>query len=74
MKRLIKNTIILATAGASMILISAKPNTGANTDANTSVNPVEVGTAMFLRDHDQAMDLAKKTGKPVFAFFQEVPG
>ena len=36
--------------------------------------PVEAGPAKFLRDHDQAMAKAKKTGKPVFAFFQEVPG
>ncbi len=70
MKRLIRNTLILATAGAGMILISAKPNTGVNAGAP----PVEIGTAKFLRDHDQAMELAKKSGKPVFAFFQEVPG
>ncbi len=70
MKRLIINTLILATAGAGMILISANPHAGANTGAN----PAEIGTARFLRDHDQAMALAKKSGKPVFAFFQEVPG
>jgi len=34
----------------------------------------ETGPAKFLRDHDAAMAQAKKSGKPVFAFFQEVPG
>jgi len=70
MKRLIRNALILATAGTGMILISANPHAGAHAGAN----PVEIGTAKFLRDHDQAMELAKKSGKPVFAFFQEVPG
>ena len=34
----------------------------------------ETGTAKYLRDHDDAMAQAKDTKKPVFAFFQEVPG
>lgn len=34
----------------------------------------EVGPAKFLRDHDGALAEAKKKQKPVFAFFQEVPG
>ncbi len=35
---------------------------------------VEVGQVRWLRDHDAALKLAQKTGKPVFALFQEVPG
>lgn len=35
---------------------------------------VETGPAKFLRDHDSALALSKKKNKPVFAFFQEVPG
>ncbi|SHJ97311.1 hypothetical protein SAMN02745181_2914 [Rubritalea squalenifaciens DSM 18772] len=34
----------------------------------------ETGPAAFLRDFDQAAALSKKTNKPIFAFFQEVPG
>jgi len=34
----------------------------------------ETGPAKFLRDHNAAMSQAKSSGKPVFAFFQEVPG
>ncbi|BDS06151.1 hypothetical protein NT6N_11910 [Oceaniferula spumae] len=41
---------------------------------SNSMATVETGPAEFLRDHDTAMELAKKSGKPVFAFFQEVPG
>lgn len=34
----------------------------------------ETGTAKYLRNHDEALAQAKQTNKPVFAFFQEVPG
>lgn len=34
----------------------------------------ETGPAQFLRNHEEALAIAKKKGKPVFAFFQEVPG
>ena len=37
-------------------------------------NPVEVGTVQWGRDLDQALAMSKASGKPVFAFFQEVPG
>jgi hypothetical protein len=48
------------------LIIAAAPKPGTHV--------VETGPAKFLRDHDQAMANAKKSGKPVFAFFQEVPG
>lgn len=34
----------------------------------------EAGSAKFLRSHTEAIALAKKQNKPIFAFFQEVPG
>ncbi len=37
-------------------------------------NPVSVGTVKWERDYQKALELAKKSGKPVFALFQEVPG
>ncbi|MEM6821369.1 MAG: VPGUxxT family thioredoxin-like (seleno)protein, type 2 [Verrucomicrobiota bacterium] len=37
-------------------------------------NPVEVGDVAWGRDHDLALQESKKTGKPVFVLFQEVPG
>ncbi|MFT5498758.1 MAG: hypothetical protein ACI9TH_004173 [Kiritimatiellia bacterium] len=36
--------------------------------------PIEVGIVNWQRDLDAAKHDAKKTGKPVLAFFQEVPG
>ena len=36
--------------------------------------PVEVGVVDWLRDLDEALDLSKESGKPIFALFQEVPG
>ncbi|MCB1098391.1 MAG: hypothetical protein KDN22_22650 [Verrucomicrobiae bacterium] len=37
-------------------------------------NPVEVGDVAWGRDLERALASAKKSGKPVFALFQEVPG
>jgi len=36
--------------------------------------PVELGRVAWQRDHDAAIASAKKSGKPVLLFFQEVPG
>lgn len=36
--------------------------------------PIEVGTVQWQRDLDLALASSKKSGKPVFALFQEVPG
>jgi len=45
-----------------------------NCSAEPNKNPPEIGTATYLRDFDQAAKKSKQTGKPIFAFFQEVPG
>ena len=37
-------------------------------------NPIEVGTVEWSRDLDGALERSARSGKPVFAFFQEVPG
>lgn len=37
-------------------------------------NPASVGTVKWERDYQKALLMAKKSGKPVFALFQEVPG
>ena len=34
----------------------------------------ELGKVKWTRDHEAALALSTKTGKPVFALFQEVPG
>lgn len=39
-----------------------------------SQNPVEVGKVMWIRDYDEAVAAGKKSGKPLFVLFQEVPG
>ena len=39
-----------------------------------SANPIEVGAVEWRRDLDGALEDSARTGKPVFAFFQEVPG
>lgn len=36
--------------------------------------PVEVGPIKWERDFDKATERAAKEDKPIFAFFQEVPG
>lgn len=37
-------------------------------------NPEEVGSVVWERDYDMAMNASGKSGKPVFLLFQEVPG
>ena len=37
-------------------------------------NPVATGTIKWERDYQKALAAAKKSGKPIFALFQEVPG
>lgn len=37
-------------------------------------NPVEVGKVIWERDYEAALASSKKSGKPVFLLFQEVPG
>lgn len=35
---------------------------------------VELGTVNWQRDYPAALELAKKSDKPIFLLFQEVPG
>ncbi|MDX1389383.1 MAG: VPGUxxT family thioredoxin-like (seleno)protein, type 2, partial [Acidobacteriota bacterium] len=51
----------------SLVALAAvsEPSTG---------NPIEVGTVAWGRDFEAAVRDSERTGKPVFAFFQEVPG
>ena len=53
---------VVAILSTSMVLSVAK-----------SKRP-EVGDVAWRRDFDAALAESKSTGKPVFAFFQEVPG
>lgn len=41
---------------------------------SSNKTPIEIGTVNWQRDHDAALALSAKSGKPVFALFQEVPG
>ena len=42
--------------------------------ARDAAQPEEAGTATWLRDLDTALAASGKSGKPVFALFQEIPG
>jgi hypothetical protein len=37
-------------------------------------NPVELGNVSWHRDYKTAQDLAARTDRDIFLFFQEVPG
>lgn len=43
-------------------------------DSPHSGNSVEVGNVRWERGYDRAVAVAKKSGEPMFALFQEVPG
>ncbi|MEK6233181.1 MAG: thioredoxin family protein [Planctomycetales bacterium] len=47
---------------------------GAAEKPDAPTTPVELGKVPWLRDHGVAVARAKKTGKPLWVLFQEVPG
>lgn len=62
------STIIFIRAGV-------KENNSDLTEYNfTKDNPIELGLVKWNRDYDQAIAASKKSGKPLFILFQEVPG
>ena len=67
----IQKLILLGAAGLCLLTFIASTS---SVEAQNGNHAVETGPAKFLRDHDQALLESKKTGKPIFAFFQEVPG
>lgn len=73
MNRPIQNLILFSAAGLCMIMVMFIASSNM-LNAKPGKFPVEAGPAKFLRDHDTAIKQAKESGKPVFAFFQEVPG
>ena len=58
----------------SIILLMAVPVAAQQGTSSSATNPKELGKVAWLRDYDQAIAQSKKTGKPLFLFFQEVPG
>lgn len=58
---------VILTALLAVSPAACQPQPGA-------ANPVEVGAVSWSRDHDAALAAAKKSGRPVFLLFQEVPG
>ena len=42
--------------------------------ASLHASPAELGTVKWERSYDKGLATAKKSGKPVFLLFQEVPG
>ncbi len=66
MKNLLINSIFLLLG---LFLLSAFKN------SETMIpQPEELGNVNWIRDYDQAIATADKTGKPILILFQEVPG
>ena len=42
--------------------------------APSQANPIEVGDVNWTRDYQAALSISRESGKPIFLFFQEVPG
>lgn len=57
----------LILAGLTVSLIACQPKANA-------ANPEEVGKVAWGRDYEAATAAAKKSGKPIFLLFQEIPG
>lgn len=63
--------MVCVTLGVAKL--AALPRT-AGEGGVSNQNPEEVGTVRWERNHDAALAASRKSGKPVFALFQEVPG
>jgi len=64
MNKLVQTAMVLSSL--SLIVAGAA--------ARAASPHIEVGTVEWRRDLDGALKKSQRTGKPVFAFFQEVPG
>ncbi len=56
------------------ILMFVARTSGAEAPVAVPQQPEELGTVNWLRNYDEALATSKKTDKPVFILFQEVPG
>ena len=62
---------VAASLFGGLLLVASQAGCQSETAAQ---NPEEVGTVTWNRDFDAALASARKTDKPVFLLFQEVPG
>lgn len=74
-----RSVTLVATASVAAALVAGGAVRSSSSDRAPDASegartPVEVGSANWGRDYDAALAEAGRTGKPVFAFFQEVPG
>lgn len=65
---------LLSILTATILLATISSRTSAQTNTSDHTNSVELGIVDWGRDLKQAYRDSKKTGKPVFLLFQEVPG
>ena len=73
MKNILKTaiTFVVLSSGLGFAFVGSIVADGL---PEASANPIEVGTVEWRRDFDHALEESARSGKPVFAFFQEVPG
>jgi len=53
----------------SFVVVAALTATAVASD-----NPIELGKVRWLREYEQAVAQANKTGRSILTLFQEVPG
>lgn len=68
---LLSSLTIAANISVSSVMLVSQASCAP--DGETK-NPVEVGKVKWERDYEAALVSAKKSGKPIFLLFQEVPG
>ncbi|MEM7146351.1 MAG: VPGUxxT family thioredoxin-like (seleno)protein, type 2 [Verrucomicrobiota bacterium] len=64
----------MSTPRPTIITLALAALTLSSPATRANPNPVEAGTVTWSRDLDAAFAQSKKTGKPVFLLFQEIPG
>jgi hypothetical protein len=67
----IPSLALAAVVAATPLLLVSQAACKPNGEAK---NPIECGKVIWERDYEAALASAKRTGKPIFLLFQEVPG
>jgi peptide methionine sulfoxide reductase MsrA len=73
----VKNRFKIADAVGAIIVLGITAQPGwieADDPSGFSPRDIEVGAVRWQRDLDAAFEASRRTGKPILAFFQEVPG
>ena len=69
-----RRSLLIMALGLILSALLAVVSPGRSNGSPIEDNPIEVGHVIWSRDYQGAVQASRQSGKPVFLFFQEVPG